>query len=85
MPRVCFLSTVGMTTGRNKDARRVMGFWPGCKQKFRNYGGCKESCTTYSTPPVDRIWLWVYYNKMSIYPLFYLLKRECKFKMYYNP
>ena len=28
----------------------------------------------YSPPEVDRIWLWVYYNKIPIYPIFYLLK-----------
>ena len=28
----------------------------------------------YSPPSVDRIWLWVYYNKTPIYPIFYLLK-----------
>ena len=28
----------------------------------------------YSPPKVDRIWLWVYYNKIHIYPIFYLLK-----------
>ena len=25
---------------------------------------------------VDRIWLWVHYNKIPIYPVFYLLKRD---------
>ena len=25
---------------------------------------------------VDRIWLWVYYNKIPIYPIFYLLKGD---------
>ena len=30
----------------------------------------------YSPPKVDRIWLWVYYNKISIYPIFYLLKGD---------
>ena len=28
----------------------------------------------YSLPQVDRIWLWVYCNKIPIYPIFYLLK-----------
>ena len=27
----------------------------------------------YSPPYVDRIWLWVYYNKVPIYPIFYRL------------
>ena len=27
----------------------------------------------YSPPQVDRIWLWVQYNKIPIYPIFYLL------------
>ena len=26
----------------------------------------------------DRIWLWVYYNKIPIYPIFYLLKGDHK-------
>ena len=26
---------------------------------------------SYSPPKVDRIWLWVYYNKIPIYPIFY--------------
>ena len=26
----------------------------------------------YSPPEVDRIWLWAYYNKIPIYPIFYL-------------
>ena len=30
----------------------------------------------YSPPEVDRIWLWVYYNKSPIYPIFYLLKGD---------
>ena len=29
---------------------------------------------TYSPPQVERIWLWVYYNKIPIQPIFYLLK-----------
>ena len=29
---------------------------------------------TYSPRKVDRIWLWAYYHKIPIYPMFYLLK-----------
>ena len=32
--------------------------------------------TNYSPPEVDRIWLWVYYNKIPMYPIFYLLKGD---------
>ena len=32
----------------------------------------------YSPPEVDRIWLWVYHNKIPIYPIFYLLKGDYK-------
>ena len=32
----------------------------------------------YSPPQVDRIWLCVYYNKIPIYPIFYLLKGDYK-------
>ena len=28
------------------------------------------------SPYVDRIWLWVYYNKIPMYPIFYLLKGD---------
>ena len=27
--------------------------------------------------PVDTIWLWIYYNRIPIYPIFYLLKGDC--------
>ena len=30
----------------------------------------------YSPPLVDRIWLWVYHNKLPRYPTFYLLKGD---------
>ena len=30
----------------------------------------------YSPPSVDRIWLWVCYNKIPIYPRFYPLKED---------
>ena len=32
-----------------------------------------SSHSKYSPPEVDRIWLWVYHNKIPIYPIFYLL------------
>ena len=32
----------------------------------------------YSPPSVDRIWGWVYYNKIPIYPICYLLKGDCR-------
>ena len=31
----------------------------------------------YSPPLVDRMWLWVYYNKIPIYPISYLLTGDC--------
>ena len=30
--------------------------------------------STYTPPRVDRIWLWLYYNEIPIYPTFYLSK-----------
>ena len=39
----------------------------GTAQKLVGYWGG-------SPPEVDRIWLRVYYNKIPIYPIFYLLK-----------
>ena len=35
----------------------------------------------YSPPQVDRIWLWVYYNKIPIYPIFYLLKGDYRLRV----
>ena len=32
----------------------------------------------YSSPKVDRIWLWLYYNKIPIYPVFYLRKGDSR-------
>ena len=34
------------------------------------------ACEAYSPPKVDRLWLWAYYNKILIYPIFYLLKGD---------
>ena len=48
------------------------------------------SFRVYSPPSVDRIWLWVHYNKIPIYPIFYIQfqglrstvkTRQCFFKM----
>ena len=30
----------------------------------------------YSSPEVDKIWLWIYYNKSPTYSIFYLLKGD---------
>ena len=30
---------------------------------------------------VDNIWLWVYNNKIPIYPIFYLFKGDCKSRL----
>ena len=40
--------------------------------------------TIYSPPEVDRIWLWVYDNKMPIYPIFYLLKGDYRSGSYWQ-
>ena len=37
--------------------------------------GCR-SASGHSPPQVDRIWLGVYYSKIPIYPIFYLLKGD---------
>ena len=34
----------------------------------------------YRPPQVDRIWFWSQYNKISIYPIFYLVKGDYKCK-----
>ena len=34
----------------------------------------------YSPPKVDRIWLWVYYNKIPIYRIFYLPEGDYSFE-----
>ena len=36
---------------------------------------------TYRPPYVDRIWLWVDYNKIPMYPIFYLLKGDYRLNM----
>ena len=41
--------------------------------------GCCGLCLEtdrYSFPQVDRIWFWVYFKKIPIYPIFYLLKGD---------
>ena len=35
----------------------------------------------YSPPEVDRIWLLVYYNKIPIYPIFYLVKGDYSYRL----
>ena len=30
----------------------------------------------YSPPEIERIWLWVYYNEITTYPMFYLFKED---------
>ena len=43
----------------------------------KSYIVLKRALTALISPSeVDRIWLWVYYNKIPIYPMFYLLKGE---------
>ena len=37
---------------------------------------CLAMCYGYSPPKVDRIWIWVCYNKIPIYPIFYLLRGD---------
>ena len=37
----------------------------------------------YSPSKVDRIWLWVYYNKIPIYPIFYLLNKIPIYPIFY--
>ena len=42
-----------------------------------------SSANNYSPPEVDRIWLWVYYNKIPLYPMFYLLKGTIYLKLHH--
>ena len=30
----------------------------------------------YSPPEINTVWLWLYYKKIPIYPIFYLLKGD---------
>ena len=51
---------------------RVLGLGPMVNlllKSLKAWGTCGPSS-------VDRIWLWVYYNKIPIYPIFYLLKGD---------
>ena len=60
-------------------------FWPVCGPAYQPRSArttCKKEelrlLTIYSPPYVDRIWLWVYYTKIPLYPIFYLLKGDTK-------
>ena len=57
------------------------------KWAFPILGGCllgyDNNKAGYSPLEVDRIWLWVYYNKIPIYLIFYLLKGD--YSMYRGP
>ena len=63
-------------------AHPVMG--PLLPPGFTEFRGLLESriwntaASSYSPPEVDRIWRWVYYNKIPIHPAFYLLKGDSK-------
>ena len=48
--------------------------WPNQAKGFRVVEDMLGIQIQYSLPYVDRLWLWVYYNKVPIYPIFYLLK-----------
>ena len=49
-------------------------FWLCVHVGYRS--GSTETMEAYSPPSVDRKWLWVYYNKIPICPMFYLLERD---------
>ena len=38
--------------------------------------------SSYNPPQVNGIWLWVYYNKIAVYPIFYLLKGDYIIEMW---
>ena len=40
----------------------------------RLFGSVERRGRCCSPPQADRIWLWVYYKQIPIYPIFYLLK-----------
>ena len=61
-----------MEPGHNSLQSRVQGLGRGALN-VRKLTGFRA----YSTSQVDRIWLLVYYNKIPIYPILYLLKGDC--------
>ena len=66
-----WLLTCALAGGNHHRSRvqNEMNFWTVARSQ------------TYSPPQVDRIWLWVCYNKIPIYPIypiFYLLKGDCR-------
>ena len=50
---------------------RDLGFRVG---EFSIWGSVISVFRVHSPPQVDRIWLWIYYNKIPMYPILYLLK-----------
>ena len=59
------------TEGRTLRVGRVDAENPGGASRKTGLG-----FRAYSSPSVDRIWLWVYSNKIPIYPIFYLFKGD---------
>ena len=47
----------------------ILGIWG-------SYYHIPNQQKSYSPPYVDRIWLRLYYNKIPIYPVFYLIKGD---------
>ena len=56
-----------------KNPRLGPGF---CGRILLGPNACFTSDDVYSPPEVDRIWLRVHYNKIPIYPIFYLLQGD---------
>ena len=54
--------------------------------RFRRFGFSRLGCRAwgYSPPQVDRIWLWAYHDKITIYPIFYLLKGGCRVSLLFH-
>ena len=53
---------------RSGDDKETMGV------PMKDDAGLLGSLKPYSAPEVDRILFWVYYSRIPIYPIFYLLK-----------
>ena len=59
----------------------------GCKYINKLTGVVFHLChvhllSVYIPPKVDRIWLWVYHNKIPIYPILYLFMGDYRFSSF---
>ena len=69
--RASKLGNVKKSLSENRGLR--LGFW--CSASLAGFLGHKLK-QNYSLPQVDRTWPWVCSSKITIYPIFFLLKGD---------